>query len=352
MNEVSSILAYKGHAQAMAFARKGGAALNALLSTIAEAKQAERKGPIMTMLFLEEHFSDEEGAAIPVVGSKQGETGNLPYDRYTTEVKTADGKKKVPGSWFTDVVKLTDKWAAINQEIEWCDQGQGEGVPEHILAMGSGQRAEHKAMLRQFIADMRTGLTRGAMLYHQCNEIRLMNPATVKIKLPIMEQKGPDGKPVDVVTGNMIRLQDPSGVVEDEVVTVGSFLQYDAAAAKADPDGGTIKSLKATASKAPKSKGPVGKDAGPTIPSNLEQGKALINALASWLDNTTDDGRKVEASILTAVAKGDKEAQELIVSFGKVAMSIDSVWAVIQPAYETLTRDAATAAASKIANAK
>lgn len=339
-DQVNSMTAFRGHVQAMAFARQGGDELSELLFSIAMTKQAERMGPIKTMLFLETHFSDEEGAAIPIVGSKQGETGNRPYDRYTSEVKTADGTRKVPGSWFTDVVKSTARWATLSQEIEYLDQGQGEGVPPHILSMSTGQRAERKAEIRQLIADMRTGLTKGAMLFHQCEAIRKMNPDKVAIKLPILTQKDKDGNPVQVVTGNLIRLMDPSKELEDEVVTVGSFLQYDADKAALDPDKGSIKSLKATATKAPKKGGPAGKSS-VTVPANLEQGKTLLNVLATWCDNTTDEGRKVESAILTAIAKGDAEGKELLISCGKVCLALDSIWTVIQPAYDDAMRQAA-----------
>lgn len=337
-NEVDTtsqtITAQKGHVQALAFARKGGAALSALLGSIASAKETERRGPIQTMLFLETHFTDEETSAIPVVGSKKEDSGNKTYDRYTSELKTEQGTKKVPGSWFTDVVKSTDEWARINGRIELLQQGQGEGVPADILSMGTGARKEEIAQLRQRIQDMRTALTRGAMLFHQCEEIRALNPLRVAIKLPIFTEKGPDGKEVEVVKGTMIRLMDPAKIVEDEVVTVGSFLQYDAAAAAKDPDGGTIASLKATASKAPKKKAATG--TAPTVPATLEQVLTLFNVLASGLDNGTDQGVKLSAALLAACAKDGPEGDEAVISIGNVAMAVDSVWNVIGTRYATI----------------
>lgn len=348
---VNPIMAFKGHTQAMAFARKGGKELGSLLFSIAKRKEEEGKGPIETLLFLSKHFSDEEGHNIPVVGSKKEDSGNKPYDRYTTTVKTADGERKVPGSWFTDVVKSTDVWAELNQRREWVKQGQGEGVPPDIIALSTGERAVEKKRIDTFIANMRTALTKGAMLMHQVDAINAMNPERVKVKLPIYEEKGPDGKPVEVVRGNWIRLQDPSGITaEDEVLSVGSFLQYDADKAAKDPDKGTIASLKATASKGPKKK-PTGTATAYVVPSNVEQVITLFNCLASGIDQEGDAGEKLYAALLTKASGKDADARETRISIGKVALALDSLWTVIRPAYMLDVEAAAKANVAAIAKA-
>lgn len=348
---VNPIMAFKGHTQAMAFARKGGAAFGELLFSIAKRKEEEGKGPIETLLFLETHFSDEEGHNIPVVGSKMGETGNLPYDRYTTEVQTADGKRKVPGSWFTDVVKSTEQWAILNQRREYVKQGQGEGVPADILAMNAGERAMEKKRIDTFITNMRTALTKGAMLLHQVEAVDTMNPARVKVKLPIFEEKGTDGKPRQVVKGNLIRLVDPSGLdAEGDVFSVGSFLRFDPVKAAADPDKGTITSLKATASRGPR-KPPAAAGTGTNyaIPTTLEGTMTLFNVLASAMDNTQDHGKKMESQLLTALAKTTKDGDEAVISVGKLCLALDSVWTVISDRYDRITRAQAAAANTKVA---
>lgn len=332
---VNPIMAFRGHTQAMAFARKGGAALGSLLFSIAKRKEEEGKGPIEMVLFLEQTYSDEEGHNIPQVGSKQGETGNKPFDRYTSELKTEQGIRKVPGSWFTDAVKSTDEYGSLNQRRDWLKQGQGEGVPRDILEMSSSAKLMEKVRIDRFIANMRTGLTRGAMLMHQMDAINSMNPERVKAKLPIYPEKDANGKEVLVVRGNLIRITDPSGIIaEDEVVTVGSFLQYDADKAAKDLDKGTIVSLKATASKAPKKSKATG--TAPTVPATLEQVLTLFNVLASGLDNGTDQGVKLSAALLAACAKDGPEGDEAVISIGNVAMAVDSVWNVIGTRYATI----------------
>lgn len=345
---VNPIMAFKGHTQAMAFARKGGAALGELLFSIAKRKEEEGKGPIEMVLFLEQTYSDEEGHNIPEVGSKQGETGNKPYDRYTTEIQTEQGKRKVPGSWFTDAVKSTDVWASLNQRREWIKQGQGEGIPRDILEMSAGQRAMEKVRIDRFIANMRTGLTKGAMLMHQLDAINSMNPERVKATLPIRLIKGDNGRSTQEVYGNLIRITDPSGITqEDEIVTVGSFLQYDADKAMKDPDKGTIISLKATASKAPKKKAPTGKEY--TVPATLEQVLTLFNVLASGLDNGTDHGKKLESQLLAACAKEGKEGDEAVISVGNVCLAADNIWTVINTRYNTIMAQRAAAIKTKAA---
>lgn len=334
---VRTIIAQRGHSQALAFARKGGTALSSLLAGIAKRKEEESKGPIETMHFLETHFSSEEGHRIPVVGSKMGETGNNPYDRYTVEITTSDGKRKVPGSWFTDVVKSTEVWSELNQRREWIKQAQGEGVPADILAMKAGERALEKKRIDQFIANMRTALTRGAMLLHQVDAVASMNPARVKVKLPLHTFKDDGGKEEERVTGSLIRLQDPSGIdEEDEVVTVGQFLQYKPELAAKDPDKGTITSLKATAARAPKKKGgsaTLGQGTAYVAPSTLEQVLTLFNVLATGIDQESDEGEKVYAKLLSQVSKEGAEGDEAIVSIGKVCLACDALWTIVRPRY-------------------
>lgn len=334
-NDVNPIMAFKGHTQAMAFARKGGDALSNLLYSIAKHKEEDAKGPIQTMLFLETNYSDDEGHMIPVVGSKMGDTGNKPYDRYTSEVMVNGEKKKIPGSWFTDVVKSTTAWATLNQRREWIKQAQGEGVPDDILEMKAGDRATEKKRIDNFITNMRTALTKGATLLLLAERVNAMNPERVKVRFPIRTQKNADGKPEQVVFGNLIRITDPSGIdQEDEVVSVASFLQYKPEKAVLDPDKGTMKSLKATASKAPKKAGPAaGTGTAYVVPTTVEQTFTLFNCLASGLDQESDAGEKMYAALLTKASGKDKDAREARISIGKVALALDSLWTIIRPAY-------------------
>jgi len=342
------ITARKGHIQALAFANKGGEALSNLLSSVAEAKQLERMGPLQTFLFLETHFTDEEGHAIPVVGSKIGETGNLPYDKYTTEVKTENGTRKVPGSWFTDVVNSTSKAISIRERIEHLKQAQGEGVPPDVIKMNTGERAVEVKRLRQFLADMRTALTRGAMLFHQVEAVAKMNPERVTIKMPFFKQKNDKGEEVMVVKGSLIRLIDPSGQTEeDEVVTVSQFLAFDTEKAGQAEDKGSIESLKATAARAPRNTGKAAANAQGTdykVPVTVEQTLTLFNVLASAVDQEDDAGEKRYAQLLAKVSSKDKDADETVLSIGKVCLALDSLWTIVRPRYLALHEKMAKAA--------
>lgn len=352
MSELNTITAQRGHVQAMAFARKGGAAFGSLLFAIAKRKEEESKGPIETMLFLETHFSDAETNVIPVVGSKQGETGNQPYDKYTSTVKTSEGERKVPGSWFTDVIKSTDEWAALNLRREQCKVGQGEGIPADIIALSTGQRAMEVKRITDFIKNMRTGLTKGSMLFHQVVKVNALNPERVKVRMPFMNQKDADGHDVTVVTGNLIRVTDPSGLVaEDEVLTVSQFLAWDADKASKAEDKGSITSLKATATRAPKGAG-AGKGAGGTaytVPQTINDLLALFNVLASALDNGQEHGRKMESQLLAACAKTGKEGDEAVIATGGVCLAADNVWTVINTRYNSIMANKAAALNTKAA---
>lgn len=343
--ETTNVSANSGHLNALKFAHKGGAAFGAMLFSIALAKQTERKGPIISMLYLESHFDYSE---VPELGSEEGKTGNKPFDRYVTKVK---GSAPIRGSWFTDVVAETPQASEIRKEIAWAQAAQGPDIPEHILAMGSGRRKEYIEEQRQLLTDMRTALTKGATLWHQLETIGTMNKERVAVKLPVMAQKDANGDEVMVVTGSTIRLYDPAKIDDDEIVKVGSFLQYDAAAALADPAGATIKTLKATASRDTKGKTKTNVPGGTNYvePKTINDMLALFNVLASSLDNGTDHGRKMESQLISACAKPGKEGDEAVISAGKVALALDNVWNVINNRYNALEASKAAALNTKAA---
>ncbi len=347
-SDVTAVHALRGHTQAMALARAGGSELNNLLANIARRKEEEGKGPLETLVFLNEHFDFND---LPVVGSKKGETGNKPYDKYTTEVTTSEGKRNVPGSFYTDVVKSLPVWADLHQRREHCKAGQGEGVPADIIAMSPSDRAMEKKRIDKFIANMRTGLTRGSMLLHQWKAIESLNPDRVKVRLPIMRQKDKDGNDISVVVGSLIRVTDPTNLSDDaepEVLTVSQFLAWDADKAAKDPDKGTIASLKATATRAPKGagqgKGKAGTGNVYVAPTTLEKAKELFNALATGIDQESDDGEKLYAKLLTEVAKPTNEAAETILAIGKVCLACDSLWTIVRPKYMLLLEQKAKTA--------
>ncbi len=340
--QVSTVTAVRGHVGALAFVAKAGTALSTLLAGVADAKAMEREGAIKAALFIMSVVNDD-ATQVPVVGSKQGETGNLPYDRYTSEVKTQDGVKKVPGSWYTDVVRNTPEAISIQERIALIDQGQGEGVPADIIAMTAGARAEERKRLKDRLSDMRVGLTKGAMLFQHVHLMNEMNPAKVKVKLPFRTETDGSVK----VYGNSIRLQDPSGESEDDVFSISQFLQLDPDKAKADPDGGTIKSLKATAARAPRkaggaAAGTAGQNQYP-IPTTVEALLSCFNAIASALDTETDAGKKLQAALFTKLAKKDKDGEEALSSVGNACIATDVVWTSIGDKYTAMQQRKAAA---------
>lgn len=329
-----TITAQRGHIQALAFARKGGVALSTLLGNIATRKEQERKGPIEMVLFLETHFTDDEAVAIPVVGSKMGETGNKPFDKYTSEVQTKDGKKKVPGSWFTDVIRGTDEYTAAIQRKEWCDDVSLPGCPQEIIDMGTGERAAEKQRLNDRIKDMRTGLTRGAMLFHHAAEIRELNPERIKVKLPIRSRKNPaTGEEYQEVYGNTVRLQDPAGEIEDKVLSVSQFNALRPAKLTGPKEGWTTSALETTADRAPKTKGGKGKQQTIPIPTTVEALLNMFNIISTALDIETEQGAKMNTLLLTACATPGAKGDDVVETTGDHILTVDGIWNVIDKRY-------------------
>lgn len=357
--EVSTITARKGHVQALAFAAKGGAALNALLAGIADQKAAERMGSIKAMCFLVSNYSDDEQHAVPVVGSKQGSiedggTGNMPYDRYSQSVNTPQGKRMVPGSWFTDVVKSTDEWMRVQSLIAFLDgeeAPEGVTVPDEYASIRKTGEAEAiKQTLRDRVSDMRTGLTKGAMLFHHCEAIGSLNPERIKVRMPWRLEVviGNDGQPVKiagtnefetqrVVYGSKIKLQDPTGEHDDKVYSVSSFLQikHDVVADMPMAERTIIK-LDDTTTRPPKDKGKAGAAAGADevkVPVTVEQVLLQFNTLASGIDQEQDQGERLYAAILTKASGKDEAAIEARQAIAKICMACDSLWTIIRPMY-------------------
>lgn len=349
MTEVSSITARRGLIQALAFAEKGGAALNSLMAGIADRKAAERMGSIQAMCFLVEHFSDEEQHAVPKVGSKMGETGNDPYDKYSKEITTSEGKRTVPGSWFTDVIHSLSEYERIVVTKRWLDgvYEEGEVVPPEITAIAkTGAAGEMKQTLSDRISDMRTGLTKGAMLFHHAEEISKINPERIKVKMPwrveyviengekVMIPGTNEFKTTFVVYGSKVRLQDPAGEFEDKIYSVSSFLQL-----KPDNDGfkaepvKTIVALDKTTARPPKAGTTPGTAADVKVPVTLEQVLTQFNALASGINQEEDTGERMYTALLSKASGKDDEARETRASIGKLAFAIDSLWTIIRPLY-------------------
>lgn len=355
-----TITAQKGHVQALAFARKGGEELSKLLGTIASTKEAERMGPVQMFNFLVTHYSDDEAEAIPVVGSREGKTGNLPYDRYSSEVQTEQGKKVIPGSWFTDVIRSTHEYEVVQERIDYLKNVTLPGCPQDIIKMGTGERATELARLNQRKSDMRLALTNGAMLYHQVRTIETMLPEKIAIKLPIrtefvLDEKGEKIKipgtneyeTRDVVYGNNIRLIDPSKELEDRVLNVNQFKALKPEAIKGTVD---IASLEATGARAPKTPGGKGKSSKiqVPIPATVEQLLNHFNILSTALDADSDAGKMLNAKILSACAVEGEKGDDVVETIGDFITAMDdNIWTVINARYAAIKT-----AKSKAANQK
>lgn len=356
MTEVSNISALRGHVQALAFARKGGSALSALLHNIHVTKAAERRGAVNMMLFLTETYSDDEQHAIPVVGSKMGETGNLPYDHYTVEVTTDNGKRKVPGSWFTDAIRATDEWDYLNKCIGIITGTEAEEtIPENMRPLvrlrKTGAGAEKVAEYRDAISDMRTGLTKGAMLFHHCEEIAAINKDRIKVKMPWRKEKVVDEagnamldeegneRTTMKVYGSKVRLQDPAGEEEDKVYSVSSFLALKPEAIGADK---TLTGLDKTGARPPKTQAPKTSALYP-VPVTLEQLLSLFNSLSAGLDVETEQGKKLQSALLAGLAKAGKEGDEITMSTCTAAQTLDYPYTVANKRFDAINVERAKA---------
>lgn len=351
--QLSGVLtAQRGHVQALAFARRGGAAMSTLLRNIWETKAEERKSPLSVMLFVLNTYTEDEQAAIPVVGSKKGETGNKPYDRYSVEMKTADGKKTVPGSWYTDAVKDSDEYSTVEQTIAWYG-GENEGCPPEIAKLHNTIAAKDKiALLRKALQDMRTGFVRGCKLFLHAEEIGKINPATIAVKMPFRSEKDSNNHPVLVMTGSTnVRVYDPSKeIAEDKIYTVSEFLALDPAKLVGPMANQTIETLANTKARTPRTKkGNAGKGVeNIKVPTTVDGLINMFNIAATAIDNGTDEGQKLEAALVARFnSKGDNRI-EAIKSVGALAFAVDNLWTLVKSEYMKIESDERRAREAKV----
>lgn len=350
----AAITAQRGHVQALAFVAKGGAGLSSVLHNIWKAKSLERQGKLSVLVYLFNTYTESELSGIPVVGTKKGESGNKPYDRYTTQAKTDSGMKSVPGSWYTDAIRATAESKWIDTVAAWCD-GNEEVKPENIpdgIEPKTIRAAELKAEMLKARQDMRAGLVGGCQLYLHSEEISAINPDRIKVKMPI---RGDKETGLLVLGGsNMVRLVDPMDGGEDErILTVSEFLALDPAKLVGPGKDQTIKSLMDTKARKPrvtgadKAKGKGAQDI--KVPSTVEPFLNICNIVATALDNGTDHGRNLESALLAKfTAKGDA-GDDAVMTVGTVCLAFDNLWTLIQDRYNAIAAQRASAMNAKAA---
>jgi len=342
----AQITAQRGHVQALAFVAKGGTGLSSCLHNIWVAKSLERQGKLSVFVFLLNNYSEDERAGIPVVGSKKGESGNKPYDRYTTQVKTDTGMKSVPGSWYTDAIRATAESKWIDTVASWCDgneEHRPDNIPADVKEPKTVRASEFKAEMLKARQDMRAGLVGGCQLYLHSEEISAINPDRIRVKMPIRK----DAETGNLVLGgsNMVRLVDPMEGGEDErILTVSEFLALDPAKLKGPGRDQTIKTLMDTKARKPRGSGTgaAGKGAQDIKPpTTVEPFLNLCNVMATALDNGTEQGKTLETQLLAKLAA--KDSDDTVMTVGTVCLAFDNLWTLIQDRYTAIAAKRAAA---------
>lgn len=356
--QLSTVMtAQRGHVQALAFARIGGNGLSTVLHNVWKTKSLERKGKLNVLLYLINNYSEDQLAAIPVVGSKKGESGNKPYDRYTTQVKSDAGMKSVPGSWYTDGVRATTEFAFLESIVSWCD-GNEEVRPfdpadfdlPDTIAPKTIQAAELRADMVKAKQDMRAGLVGGCQLFLHLEEINGINPDRIKGKMPFRK----DAVSEQIVLGgsNMVRLVDPMDGGEDErILSVSEFLALDPAKLAGPSKDQTLTTLMNTRARKPRGSGAGKQGKGKEdikVPTTVDQIINLFNIGATALDNATDEGQKLEAALLARIASKGDNRKEAIKSIGAMAFAIDNLWTLVKAEYTQITSDERRAMDAKV----
>lgn len=336
----AQITAQRGHVQALAFVAKGGTGLSSVLHDIWKAKSLERQGRLSVFVFLLNNYSESERSGIPVVGTKKGEAGNKPYDRYTTQVKADSGMKSVPGSWYTDAIRATSESKWIDTVAAWCD-GNEETRPDNIpegIEPKTVRAAELKEEMLKARQDMRAGLVGGCQLYLHSEEISAINPDRIRVKMPI--RRNAETEQLVLGGSNMIRLVDPMEGGEDErILTVSEFLALDPAKLVGPGKDQTIKSLMETKARKPRTsgKGAAGKGAQDIKPAaNIEGVFTLCNVLATSIDVDTEQGNKVNTAVLTRIATKGELGDDAVETIGRVCIAMDNYWTLIEARYHEI----------------
>lgn len=274
--------------EAITAGRKLSATTTALLREGYEHKEKLLILPLRLYDGLKADFGDEGMAALPKPGSKKGETGNSPYDKFTYKVDNGKGgERSVNGSFYGDMFDTTDLGVSIIKDMHGVDLALANdpAMPHAYKELGKYKLNQLKS---KFTSRRTFGigqLKKAVNIDRQCQAFDAMDKVGYRF-----EMEAVDGKltykniPQPVVVYDLKEVMDKGKpkLQEDNhrPITLNTFLKLDVF--KAMKAGGTKTALMETVGRSTKQTPPK------TVPSistgDIKRFEHYMAEISAWLE--------------------------------------------------------------------
>jgi hypothetical protein len=283
-------------ADAALFASQMGADIVDTIVETMDAAETVKRNPLLIMFKLEDRFDGKDGrrnlSDCPVPGSK---TGNNP-DHVEDKEKNAAGElKAVKTSFWREVAHSMEEGKAIKALLADVNGKVGRWEVGSEGAATEWRRVQEKKRLESRLGSLTTTVRKAASLYFQVQDIQ----ALPHVEITFGTDVDGDGDTVLANVTSPVTIYDPKKPGTFETMSVGQFLQLDPK--EAATNGGTYSALiKTLGREGGNGQGDVGGKIRPI--KSLDDLLSMLDEIAVYLDQTTDEGKKHAAALAKAMA--------------------------------------------------
>lgn len=308
------------------------------MRSINAASELAKRGDAIIYVKLTSMWNADDWSRVPRPGTKKGETGNEPFDKWTVKDHANEGKV-IKYSFFEEVAKSIPYYQEIAEEL-----GDVSDVLKKDPELGNARREEmrrtwtkpkqqaYKATLSQRKTKVIGTIKKACALKAQYDRIASL-PG---IKCQLLMEKQPDGTMEVMATTSPIEVShaDKPSICTTYTTTTFLKLKPDAAmmAAKGEPDA-MYGALDATLTRAPKSP-KAGSGAASKYPT-VDTPEDFDSCLASLSHFVDQKDNLLKLNKWFKDGKSD-EVNQKVQAFGDAYLPLQSVWIKLRPVYEEL----------------
>lgn len=283
-------------ADAALFASQMGEQIIDTIVDTVNADEKRKRNPLMIMFMLEERFDGTDGrrklSACPIPGSKTGNNPDMIEDK---ETNAAGDKVAVRTAFWREVAYAMEEGRAIRTQLVDVNgkTGRWEIGADGVTAT-EWRRIQEKKRLDSRLTGLVAVVRKSVSLYFQWQSVASLPGVEVNFALDENE----DGS-ASVTATSPVTIYDPKKPGTFETMSVGQFLQLDADEAK--DNGGTYSALVKTLGREPgQGQGDTGSKIKPI--KSLDDLLSMLDEIAVYLDQTTDEGKKHVAALAKVMA--------------------------------------------------
>lgn len=339
----------RAHALSLAAKLHANKAFEETLEHLVDAGEEVKQGPLTMMFALEDVFGENlEGIAEPGT-----EDGNNP-EKYKVWVIVDGERKQRNGNFFTDLFNGTLMGERINARLAQVKEALKSNADMAKITMKD---------IRDKIDDKRWLTAEGKKLGARLAAGRGLVRKAAQVKFAITRITELAGVGVDYATykdeagrEQLLRTQYPFVVYDEtkrgqethcsvsQLLALGTRENIAAVTMKGGSYSVLVGTLRRDTSKDKTKETAVSIDI-----QSIDNLHDYMAGVATFLDYVTPEGRKHKAALVDLM-KG-KQGDELVLIFGKLYLSMDSIWATISNRYEKLADELAKVAGEDEAKA-